>query len=52
MDTVLRNRLVGEAKVLRAYAYFRLVQWFGDVPLITRILNADEYYNQVRTPRM
>ncbi len=51
MDTVLRNRLVGEAKVLRAYAYFRLVQWFGDVPLITRILNADEYYNQERTSK-
>ncbi len=51
MDTVLRNRLVGEAKVLRAYAYFRLVQWFGDVPLVTRILNDDEYYNQTRTPK-
>ena len=50
MDTTLRNRLIGEAKFLRAYAYFRLVQWFGDVPLITRPLNADEYYNQARTP--
>jgi hypothetical protein len=51
MDTILRARLMGEAKVLRAYAYFRLVQWFGDVPLVTRILNDDEYYNQSRTSK-
>ena len=51
MDEELKNRLIGEAKVLRAYAYFRLVQWYGDVPLITRILNDDEYYNQTRTPK-
>jgi hypothetical protein len=45
------HRLIGEAKLpKRAYAYFRLVQWFGDVPLITRTLNDDEYYNQTRTP--
>ena len=51
MDTTLRARLIGEAKVLRAYAYFRLVQWFGDVPLVTRILNDDEYYTQSRTSK-
>ena len=51
MDEALKNRLVGEAKFLRAYTYFRLVQWFGDVPLITRTLNADEYYNQERAPK-
>jgi starch-binding outer membrane protein, SusD/RagB family len=50
MDEDLRNRLVGEAKFLRAYAYLRLVQWFGDIPLITRTLTDDEYYNQARTP--
>jgi starch-binding outer membrane protein, SusD/RagB family len=51
MDEALRNRLVGEAKFLRAYTYFRLVQWFGDVPLITRPLNDDEYFTQTRTPK-
>lgn len=49
MDELLKNRLVGEAKFLRAYTYFRLVQWFGDIPLITQTLNDDEYYNQSRT---
>lgn len=50
MDPELRDRLVGEAKVLRAYAYFRLVQWFGDVPLVIHTLTDDQYYNQPRTP--
>lgn len=50
MDEMLKNRLVGECKFLRAYCYFRLVQWFGDLPLITRPLNSDEYYTQTRTP--
>lgn len=33
MDTVLRARVVGEAKFLRALAYFNLVRLFGGVPL-------------------
>lgn len=35
MDENLRNRLIGEAKFLRAHFYFNLVRWFGDVPLLT-----------------
>lgn len=50
MEPVLRDRLIGEAKVLRAYTYFRLVQWFGDVPLVVHTLTDDQYYNQPRTP--
>jgi hypothetical protein len=50
MSPTLRNRLIGEVKFLRAYTYFRLVQWFGDVPLVTQSLTADQYYNQSRTP--
>ncbi|MEP6792747.1 MAG: RagB/SusD family nutrient uptake outer membrane protein, partial [Saprospiraceae bacterium] len=50
MNEALKNRLVGECKFLRAYCYFRLVQWFGDLPLITRPLNSDEYYTQTRIP--
>lgn len=33
MDTTRRNRIVGEAKYLRALNYFNLVRLFGDVPL-------------------
>lgn len=32
-DVVLRDRVVGEAKFLRAWAYFELVSQWGDVPL-------------------
>jgi hypothetical protein len=35
MDTKLRDQVVGEAKFLRALAYFNLVRAFGNVPLIT-----------------
>ncbi|MFO7674475.1 MAG: RagB/SusD family nutrient uptake outer membrane protein, partial [Lutibacter sp.] len=35
MEEPLKNRLIGEAKFLRALMYFRLVQSFGGVPLIT-----------------
>jgi hypothetical protein len=34
-NTALRDRLVGEAKFLRAWAYFELVSQWGDVPLHT-----------------
>lgn len=34
MDEVLRERLVDEAKFLRALAYFNLVRFFGQVPLL------------------
>ncbi|MCB0527617.1 MAG: RagB/SusD family nutrient uptake outer membrane protein [Lewinellaceae bacterium] len=50
MDDNLRKRLVGECKFMRAYSYFLLVQWFGDIPVITEPLSADEYYNRVRQP--
>ena len=33
MDDVLKNRIIGEAKFIRAYSYFNLVNIFGKVPL-------------------
>jgi len=33
----LRNRLIGEASFLRGLAYFNLVRFFGDVPLIKKV---------------
>lgn len=50
MDENLKKRLIGEAKFLRAYSYFLLVQWFGDVPVITEPLGGEEYYTQERKP--
>lgn len=33
MDEELKNRIIGEAKFIRAYTYFNLVNVFGKVPL-------------------
>ncbi len=50
MDEELKARLIGECKFLRAYYYFNLVRWFGDIPLITEPIGADQV-DLVRTPR-
>lgn len=48
-DSALKERYLAEAKFLRAYYYFLLVQTFGDVPLI---LTTDvEAYELERSPR-
>jgi len=36
MDATLRDRIVGEAKFIRALLYFNLVTLYGNVPLITK----------------
>jgi len=43
-----KARAEGEAKFLRAYFYFDLVRFFGNVPLITEPLSGDELYTQVQ----
>ena len=39
MDATLKARYTGEAKFLRALMYFNLVRIFGDVPLVTKVIN-------------
>lgn len=43
----LKNQLTGEAKLVRAFCYFHLVNLFGDVPLIT----SSKYQDAAVTPR-
>lgn len=38
----LANRLVGEAKFLRAYFYFNLVRCYGDIPKIARVYTGEQ----------
>ncbi len=38
----MKGRLLGEAKFMRAFAYFELVKHFGDVPLILEVINSTE----------
>lgn len=40
----VQTQMVAEAKFLRAYAYSDLITYFGDVPLITEVLELDDAY--------
>lgn len=46
---VNKNQDIGEAKFLRALAYFDLVRIFGDVPMVTTPVSIDEAYKIRRT---
>ena len=48
LDPVFTNRVVAETKALRAYFYFDLIRFFGNVPLITGPLPTSELYSQVQ----
>ncbi len=39
-----KDRHIGEAKFLRALAYFDLVRIFGDLPMVTKTLSIEESY--------
>jgi hypothetical protein len=43
-DAALRDRLVGESKFLRAWAYFELVSQWGDVPLYAEAVTSATGY--------
>ena len=47
LSTSLKARLTGEAKFIRAFCYFHLVNLFGDVPLVI----STKYQNSSVTPR-
>jgi tetratricopeptide (TPR) repeat protein len=51
IDFAGKDKILAQAAFLRAYYYFELVKFFGDVPLIVdRRLGANEVSNQSRTP--
>ena len=51
MDEALKNRLIGEVRFLRAYQYFIMTQFYGDIPLVKTVLSLDEA-NRPRTPKV
>ena len=51
IDPALLTRMKAEARFIRAYQYFNLINWFGDVPLITKIITPDESKQLPRTPK-
>lgn len=51
MDATLKARYLAEAKFVRAYAYFRLVRAFGDVPLRLHVPSSAAEFNIPRVPK-
>lgn len=51
MDAKQKANMVAQVKFLRAYEYFLMSQLYGDVPLVTTLLSADESLASVRAPR-
>lgn len=52
LSDAVKNRYIAEARFFRAYAYFKLLKAYGDVPLVLKTLNVNspELY-MGRTPR-
>lgn len=44
----MKNRLLGEALYLRAFYYFRMLRIFGEVPLITKVIDNSNEWDQER----
>jgi hypothetical protein len=51
MDEVLKRRFKAEVRFLRAYQYFILSQLYGDVPMVTTILDIEASNTIARTPK-
>ena len=52
LDAATKAPIEGQLKFLRAYFYFHLVQYFGDVVLVTSTLaNPDQAFDLVRSPQ-
>jgi len=48
IDQALKERLLGEAKFLRAYYYHQLLRFYGGIPLITKSYALNEDYSVPR----
>jgi hypothetical protein len=51
MDAALKRRIIAEARFIRAYAYFQLSAWYGDVPFYTNLITIDESRTIARTDK-
>lgn len=49
IDSAVKNRMTGEMTFLRAYSYFRLISFYGGVPLITKPFGLNDDFSVPRT---
>lgn len=45
LDTDVKNQFEGEARLMRALFYFELVRFYGEVPLVDKVISIDEGYS-------
>ncbi len=45
LDTDLKNQFEGEARFMRALFYFELVRFYGEVPVIDKVISIEEGYS-------
>lgn len=51
MDETLKTRMKAEARFIRAYLFFRLTTWYGDVPLFDKDVTLSDSKTLVRKPQ-
>ncbi len=51
MDETAKKQMIAEVRFIRACQYFYMSQFWGDVPLVTKVLTIDEANNVERTPK-
>ncbi|MGO3194730.1 MAG: RagB/SusD family nutrient uptake outer membrane protein [Sphingobacterium sp.] len=51
IDANLKARRIAEIRFIRAFIYFRLVNFYGDVPFFSNDITLDESYTKSRTPK-
>ena len=51
IDETVKNRILGEARFLRALYYFHLADFFGGVPVYDESWEVSESFNEMLLPR-
>ena len=46
-----KNMVIGQTRFIRAFAYFQLMTWYGDIPLFSHDITLTESHSIPRTPR-
>ena len=47
-DKATAHQCIGDAKFIRAYAYFRLLTMFGNIPIIDKVMSSEELASQAQ----
>ena len=51
LDSKLRDRMKAEVRFIRAFHHFKLMNWWGDIPLLDHDITPDEAKTIARSPR-